>query len=398
MSVNLMSIEQANLLLASLHEQATGQQAVAPTDLSGFVSMAQATLRAGYDPIINSLSQMIGKTIIAVRPYRAKFKGLELTAQRWGGITRKVNYIEGAPEEEKSYELTDGSAIDQYIVKKPKVLETHYYGRDVYSDTYTIFTTQLDTAFTSPEALGEFFSGLMMHFSNQREQWLEEMKRSILCNFIGAKYTSATAVGSVSTDQVVHLLTEYNTESGISPALTSATIYQPENFRPFIQWVYARINTIARLMAERSEKFQQRVTGKPIMRHTDPSDLKMYILAPLMDKIDAMAAANTYHNDMLKMVDREAVSYWQAIDNPDEIQVTPSFVDGDLALETANAVTLTDVVGVLFDKDACGYNIYKDSMSTSPYNARGEYYNIFPHVEVQLQNDITEKGVVLMLD
>lgn len=396
MSVNLMSIEQANLLLASLHEQATGQTAVAPTDLSGFVSMAQETLRAGYDPIINSLSQMVGRTIIAVRPYRAKFKGLELTAQRWGGITRKVNYIEGAPEEEKSYELVDGAAIDQYVVKKPKVLETHYYGRDVYSDTYTIFTTQLDTAFTSPEALGEFFSGLMMHFSNQREQWLEEMKRSILCNFIAAKYTSAEAVGSVSTDQVVHLLTEYNTESGQN--LSAADIYLPANFRPFIQWVYARINTIARLMSERSEKFQQRVTGKPIMRHTDASDLKMYILAPLMDQIDAMAMANTYHNDMLKMVDREAVSYWQAIDSPDEIQVIPAFVDGDLAIATANAVTLSGVVGVLFDRDACGYNIFKDTMSTSPFNARGEYYNIFPHVEVQLQNDITEKGVVLMLD
>ena len=398
MSVNLMSVEQAYQLLNSLHEQATGQTSIAPTNLADFVSMAQATLRAGYDPIINSLSQMVGRTIVAVRPYRAKFKGLELSNQRWGGITRKVNFIEGTSEEDKTYALVDGSAIDQYIVKKPKVLETHYYGKDIYSDTYTIFTTQLDTAFTSPEALGEFFSGLMMHFSNQREQWLEDMKRAALCNFIAAKYTSATEVGSVSTDQVVHLLTEYNTESGISPALTSATIYQPENFRPFIQWVYARINTLARLMAERSEKFQQRVTGKPIMRHTDPSDLKMYILAPLMDKIDAMAAANTYHNDLLKMVDREGVSYWQNIDAPDEIQTTPSYVDGDLALAAANAVTLTDVVGVMFDRDAVGYNIYKDTISTSPYNARGEYYNMFPHVEIQLENDITEKGIVLMLD
>lgn len=396
MSVNLMSVEQAYQLLNSLHEQATGQSSLAPTDLSGFVSMAQATLRAGYDPIINALSQMVGRTIVAVRPYSAKFKGLELTNQRWGGITRKINFIEGEAEEEKSYELTDGTAIDQYVVKKPKVLETHYYGRDVYSDTYTIFTTQLDTAFTSPEALGEFFSGLMMHFSNQREQWLEDMKRSILANFIAAKYTSATEAGSVSTDQVVHLLTEYNTASGQN--LSATDIYLPANFRPFIQWVYARINTIARLMSARSEKFQQRVTGKPILRHTRPEDLKMYILAPLMDQIDAMAMSNTYHNDMLKMVDREAVDFWQEIDSPDEVSVTPAYVDGDLALATANAVALTDVVGVLFDRDACGYNIYKDTMSTSPYNARGEYYNIFPHVELQLQNDITEKGVVLMLD
>ena len=124
----------------------------------------------------------------------------------------------------------------------------------------------------------------------------------------------------------------------------------------------------------------------------------MYILAPLMDQIDAMAAANTYHNDMLKMVDREAVDFWQSIDEPDVIEATPAYVDGDLALATANPVSLAKVVGVLFDRDACGYNIYKDTMSTSPYNARGEYYNIFPHVELQLQNDITEKGVVLLLD
>lgn len=396
MSVNLMSIEQAYQLLNSLHQQATGQTSIAPTDLSSFVSMAQATLRAGYDPIINSLSQMVGRTIVAVRPYSAKFKGLELTAQRWGGITRKVNYIEGAAEEDKTYALTDGQAIDQYVVKKPKVLETHYYGRDVYSDTYTIFTTQLDTAFTSPEALGEFFSGLMTHFSNQREQWLEDMKRGIISNFIAAKYTSATEAGSVSTDQVVHLLTEYNQESGQN--LTDTDIYQAANFRPFIQWVYAKVNTIARLMSERSEKFQQRITGKPIMRHTAPADLKMYMLASIMDQIDAMAMSNTYHNDMLKMVDREAVSYWQAIDKPDEIKVTPAFVDSDLAIATANPVVLDKVVGVLFDRDACGYNIYKDTLSTSPYNAKGEYYNIFPHVELQLQNDITEKGVVLLLD
>ena len=397
MSVNLMSIEQAYQLLNSLHEQATGQAGNAvSTDLSSFVSVAQATLRAGYDPIINALSQMVGRTIVAVRPYSAKFKGLELTSQRWGGITRKVNFIEGEAEEDKTYALVDGQAIDQYVVKKPKVLETHYYGRDVYSDTYTIFTTQLDTAFTSPEALGEFFSGLMMHFSNQREQGLEDMKRGIITTFIAAKYTSATEAGSVSTDQVVHLLTEYNTATGLS--LTDTDIYQPDNFRPFIQWVYARINTIARLMSARSEKFQQRVTGKPIMRHTAPQDLKMYILAPLMDQIDTMAAANTYHNDMLKMVDREAVDFWQSIDEPDVIEATPAYVDGDLALATANPVSLDKVVGVLFDRDACGYNIYKDTMSTSPYNARGEYYNIFPHVELQLQNDITEKGVVLLLD
>ena len=396
MSVNLMSKEQASTFLAALHQQVTGQTSIAPTDLSGFVSMAQSTLRSGLDPVLNSLSQMFHRTIIAVRPYDEKFSGLEFTSEAFGAIKRKVNYIEGAPENEQSYSLVNGQSIDDWKVKKPEVLETHYYGSAIYSDTLTIFTTQLRSAFTSPEALGEFMSGLMTHFSNERKQWLEDMKRGILCNFIAAKYTSAAASGSVSTDQVVHLLSEYNTATGLS--LTSTTVYQPANFAPFIRWCYARINTLARLMSERSEKFQQRITGKPVMRHTRPQDLRAYILAPFMDQIEAMTLSDTYNTNYLKMVDRESVSFWQAIDTPDQIKVTPAYVDGDLAIATANALTLDNVVGVLFDRDACGYNIYRDDLESSAYNAHGSYYNLVPHVDVQLMNDISEKGVVLMLD
>ena len=396
MSVNLMSKEQASVLLTSLHEQVTGQTSVVPTDLSEFVSMAQATLRCGYDPILNALSQMIGRTIIAVRPYDEKFRGLEFTSEAFGAIKRKVNYVEGAPEDEQSYQLVNGSSIDDWVVKKPEVLETHYYGSAIYSDTLTIFTTQLRSAFTSPEALGEFMSGLMTHFSNERKQWLEDMKRGILSNFIAAKYTSANGTNPADADQVVHLLTEYNTATGLS--LTATTVYQPANFAPFIRWCYARINTLARLMSERSEKFQQRVNGKPIMRHTRPQDLRAYILAPFMDQIEAMTLSDTYNTNYLKMVDRESVSFWQAIDSPDEIDIVPSYVDGDLILDTANAVNITGVVGVLFDRDACGYNIYRDDLETSAYNAHGSYYNLVPHVDVQLMNDITEKGVVLLLD
>ena len=396
MSVNLMSKEQASTLLAALHQQVTGQTSIAPTDLSGFVSMAQSTLRNGYDPVLNALSQMVGRTIIAVRPYDEKFSGLEFTSEAFGAIKRKVSYIEGAPENEQSYALVNGQSIDDWKVKKPAVLETHYYGSAIYSDTLTIFTTQLRSAFTSPEALGEFMSGLMTHFSNERKQWLEDMKRGILCNFIAAKYTSAAASGSVSTDQVVHLLTEYNAATGLS--LTSTTVYQPANFAPFIRWCYARINTLARLMSERSEKFQQRITNKPVMRHTRPQDLRAYILAPFMDQIEAMTLSDTYNTNYLKMVDRESVSFWQAIDTPDEIKVTPAYVDGNLEIATANALTLDNVVGVLFDRDACGYNIYRDDLESSAYNAHGSYYNLVPHVDVQLMNDISEKGVVLMLD
>ena len=57
-----MSKEQAYQLINLLHTQATGQVAITPTDYSSFVSVAQATLQAGYEPTLQAISQVLQRT------------------------------------------------------------------------------------------------------------------------------------------------------------------------------------------------------------------------------------------------------------------------------------------------------------------------------------------------
>ena len=389
MAVNTMGIEQAYSLIASLHEMATGQKTVTPTDESSFISVAQATLVNGYDPVLNAISQVIGRTLIAVRPYRRKFGGLEMTAERWGAIIRKINFIDTDPIANPTFALVDGSPVDQYVVKKPQILETRYVGSDIWQGQYTIFTRQLDVAFQSAAEFASFMSGLMMHFSNEREQWLENMSRAAVANFIAGK-------NIIGGDGVVHLLTEYNTATGLS--LTATTVRQPANFPAFVRWLYARVEELSKKMAERSVLFQQQITGKPIIRHTPVEDQKVYILADFMAHMQAEVLSDTYHDNYLRLADTEAVGYWQAIDTPDALTVTPVYVDNTGAVAKGTSQAMTNVVGVMFDRDAIGYNIYQDTLDSSPYNAKGQYYNLFNNVRVQYQNDFTEKGIVLVLD
>ena len=389
MAVNTMGIEQAYSLIASLHEMATGQKTTTPTDESSFISVAQATLVNGYDPVLNAISQVIGRTLIAVRPYRRKFGGLEMSAERWGAIIRKINFIDTDPIANPTFALVDGSPVDQYVVKKPQVLETRYVGSDIWQGQYTIFTRQLDVAFQSAAEFASFMSGLMMHFSNEREQWLENMSRAAVANFIAGK-------NIIGGDGVVHLLTEYNKATGLS--LTATTVRQPANFPAFVRWLYARVEELSKKMAERSVLFQQQITGKPIIRHTPVEDQKVYILADFMAHMQAEVLSDTYHDNYLRLADTEAVGYWQAIDTPDALTVTPVYIDKTGAVATGTSQAMTNVVGVMFDRDAIGYNIYQDTLDSSPYNAKGQYYNLFNNVRVQYQNDFTEKGIVLVLD
>lgn len=392
MAVNNLTIEQSYSLLSSLHQQATGESAITPTDLSSFISVAQNTLAAGFDVVLGALTQMVSDTIVSVRPYNRKFAGLLYDTKEYGGIIRKIQFEDIDPEAASDYSLVDGSSIDQYVVQKPVVIQTNYVGSNEWASHYSITRNQLKMAFTSPSALGEFFTGLMTHFSNEKEQWLEEMARATLCNFIAAKNAMN---GSYD---VFHLLTEYNTVTGASPAFTAQTIRQPENFPGFMKWVYGRVASLCDKMTERSELFQQVLTGHRIMRHTPLVDQRVYMLDEFLRAMEAEVLADTYHDNFLRYADVESVGYWQAIENPDEVQVTPVYTDATGAPATGAAQTMTDVIGVVFDRNAVGYNIYQDSMDATPYNARGDYYNLWYRVRIQYQNDVTEKGFVLVLD
>lgn len=388
MSVNSMATEDVYLLLTSLHAQATGVNAVTPTSLEDYTSMATATLQAGTDTVYNALMQTIGRTIFSDRPYRAKFSGIEADAGRWGGITRKITIADKAPGAESAYHPVDGTSVDHYIINKSDAIEMRYYGTDVYQDEFTVFRDQLINAFRTPDELGSFVALQTQHMNNKWEQWREELIRANLVNFIAAK-------NSIN-NGVIHLLTEYNTLTGLT--LTSTTVWQPANVGPFFRWVRSRINTLSRRMAERSQEYQQILTGHLIARHTPPEFQKIYLQADCLDMIDAMVNTTTFHDEPLAYADVEGVSYWQAIDSPMSINATAVYLKPDGTLDTTAAQNLSSVFGVMFDQDAIAYNLKDWILTNTPMNARGLYYNTFLTVNIQLMQDLTEKGIILLLD
>lgn len=389
MSVNTMSFEDASAILNNIREQVTGESAIAPVNTSEFVSVATTLLQQGYDPVLNAITQMVSKTIFSIRPYNRKFGGIKMDSEQWGAIVRKLSIADKDFDEDVRFELVDGQSIDHYKVNKPNILQTNFYGQNVYEKNYTIFKDQLDNAFSGPAEFGRFMSMVVQNVSDMIEQAHESIARMTIGNFVGGK--------KLANNGVIHLLTEYNAETGES--LTATTVYAPANFGNFIRWMYARVATLTSLMTERSIKFQINVTGKEINRHTPYEYQKVYLYAPMLNEMDARVLADTFHYNFLEYSDVEAVNYWQSIDSPMAINVTPSYMGANGLIVTAEeAQSITNLVGVIFDKDALGYTTVNNWSATTPLNAKGGYWNTFHHFTERWYNDFTEKGLVLLLD
>lgn len=391
-SVNDMGFNQISATLNAITKQVTGQTELAPiTNTADFITVANTTLKAGYEPIMSAISQLVSRTIFSTRPYNRKFKGLFVDNMAYGGHVRKINYIDQPAVDDEAYKLTDAESIDMYKVRKPSIVQTNFYGYNTYQDYITRFSDQIRTAFSGPEQLQEFFAGLMGEISNKHEQFHETMARTALINFIGGKLEADTS-------NVIHLLTEYNAETGLN--LTAQSVYQPANYKAFVAWMYQRIAVLCSMLTERSIKFHTNLdSGRNIMRHTPYADQRIYLYAPGRYSAEMMALADIYHDNYLRLADNETVNFWQNIDEPDTISITPSYLAANGTIATASGnVQQANVFGVIFDREAIGISTFGEEMSATPYNARGRYTNIWWNFQDRYWNDFTENGIVLLLD
>ena len=400
---NTPEVTQGATLLNAVVKQATGQSAIGNlTNLSTFISTATTLLALGKDPVLNALTQVMETTVFAERPYNQPLASLAISAERWGNIIRKLSPVADEMEDDDAWlwpvaydanqSPPDGyhEAVDPFIIHKQDALETHFMGSVSYLQHFTTFENQFDVAFHGPAELSQFFQMLVTERRNDRESFEEAKARLLQINFIAA------LIDENNSDRVVHLLTEYNTASG--QTLSATDIMQGPNFEAFVRWMYAKIRTIVGQMRARSNKFQTNITGKNILRHTDTNNLRVALYRPFMEYINSMVLSNLYNADMMRLPTYEAIDYWQSIQTPGTINVTPVYTDTTGSPKTGSAVNNATVIGLIHDRDALGYAMRDFRMPAPIYNPRGLYWNSFLHARFTACQDNTEKAVVLCLD
>jgi hypothetical protein len=396
-SVTKLSLDSPNVdnfnsaaVLNEIVNQATGRNTISAIATSDFTSVATTALGLGIDPLLGAISQVLSRTIFSIRPYSRKFKGLYQDNMRFGNHVRKLNIADSDWEKDDRYDLKNGASVDDQVVAIPKVLQTNFYGQNVYQRHITLFRDQLNVALQNEQEFQRFVTMVMTNASDLIEQAHEATARMTLVNFIGGKVKG-------DPDNVIHLVAKYNDVAGTT--LTTETVKQPENFVPFMKWATGYIKTVSDWMTERTQKFHINVTGKEISRHTPYNKQKLYLYSEELNNIDTTVMSSIFNDSYLKMADHEKVGFWQNIDSSDGINVKASYMnsDGNVVSDTEGEVT-SNIFGVLFDEEAVGITTYGEWSAPSPFNARGGYSNIFWHFNDRYYNDFTENGVVFLLD
>lgn len=407
-NVNNFTTAQCSTLMMEVYKEATGNKAIDTMPVGDFVSVAQMVQKTGYDATINAISKVLARTLFDIRPYTAKFKGIEVDEQKYGAITRELFPIDDPAFIDSQAQLagiSDGQSVDAYILHKPKVVELAYYGETVFQKVLTIFKDQLDLAFTSAEQFGQFLTMVMTAASNEIEQAIENVARATIANFAASTYVSDQirneSVGSGN--RYIRLITEYNTYFNLSSGdagyidSVATAIKTPE----FWKWGYAYIGKKIEMMENRTELFHTALTNKSISQATPRDKMNIWVLSDFKRYMDTLAKASLYHDSYLDLEGTETVAFWQSARTPDQIKTKPTYLcsDGTLSTygENDDPIVLSNVAMIVADKDALGYTRVNQEMASTPYNPRGHYTNLWYSWCIRYWNQQIRNGMVVVL-
>lgn len=408
----------AYALINAMVKEATGQDAtIQAVNTSTFVSAGETLLNTGVENTLNALSIVLGRTFMAVRPYKAKLMILnKLNSGLFSDRMRKISYYSRNAEASGAFNtnLYTNHAMDydngnnggsslptMWEQNQPIPLEMNFGGSSVWDDSTTVYEIQLQQAFKDEASFIDFVSGIMVEKGNDIESQKEAFNRAALLNYMAGIYDMNAVMNSA-----IDLTTLFNTYMGNpSPALTRADILGPVYITKFYEFLVAFIRELSDRLENRSMKYHWSPTktingvNYELLRHTPKAKQKLLLYKPLIYQAEAMVMPEIFNDQYLNIDNYEGVMFWQNEYDGPQISVTPAIPDVSDPTEqtTGSAVALDYVVGVLFDEDAIAVDYQLEESYSTPVEARKRYRNIWWHFKKNIINDFTENGILLYL-
>lgn len=403
--MNFSTPQDAYALMNELTKQAQAVNAPEAVDLSTFIDAGQATLATGVENVLNSLHILIARTVVDSKAYTGKLKLMEASGSIFNNRMRKITFYPRYEQEAGFYNtnlntpLGDGkdntaAPGTMWEQNNPILTERFFGGRVVWDRSDTTYLVQLQNAFKDPAEFNAFINGKMTEMRNDIEQTKEAYNRAALINHIAGTYKMVQN-GDLGIESAVNLVAAYNTEFGTT--YTKDELVQ-EHMPDLLKFYAAKVKIDSDRLTERTKRYHwtmpktvDSVTHE-VLRHTPKADQRFIYYAPFMTKAKANVFPEIFNPEYIQLQDGEGVNFWQSFDEPEGIKATPSIPTG-----TTGEVTINNVIGVLYDKDALMLNYDFEGAYTTPIEARKLYYNTWYHYAKNTVDDFSENTIIYYL-
>lgn len=394
----MATANQIYAIVNSVATQGLGSTAVTVTDTGSLVSLGEQVFSSdlNVDAFYNALTDRIGRTIVAIREYKAKMRGNMRDSMDWGIIMQKISFKRSTAVENPTW-VGDTQASPFDVESTIEVKQKLFSKLATWSHEEKIPDWQMRTAFLSAEKMNAFISGIMMSMQNSMEQELER---------VSALATNTNIAGCLLSDNdnmKRDLLFEFNYKHGYVNAQnqtvsgqTPLTIDTALENVDFLKYASKQINDTMHNISTMSRIFN----AENMERFTDSDHVVLEVLNQFASATNVYLQSDTFHNELTKLPNYEVVTYWQgsgeSFDIADTSKIAIKNIELATGTNTTGEVERTGIIAFLHDRESCGSTMY-DRRMRSIYNPRSEVNIYMEKATTGYAVDMSENAIVFYM-
>ena len=389
-----MEVKQIYTLINSVSEEVLGTKELVSEDLTGLVDLGNEVFNQNaVDNYVKSLVNHIGKVVFVNRPYAGKIPSVLMDAWEFGSVLEKISADLPEAEENKSWELTDGTDYSQDVFHKPQVTAKFFNSKVTFEVPVSITERQVKESFSNAEQLNAFLSMIYNAVEKSITIKTDALIMRTINNMIAQTLIADSAAfgggaapdyTSASTARSVNLLKLYNDNKG-----TTLTAEKALTDPDFIKFASYTIGLYTDRLASISSVFN--IGGKP--RFTPRENLHVVLLSDFEKAARAYLYSDTYNKEQVLLPNAESVPFWQGSGTKYDFASTAHITIKETG---GKPVEISGVLGVMFDRDALGVCNLNRRVTTN-YNAKAEFFNNYYKFDAGYFNDTNENFVVFFV-
>lgn len=383
-----MEVKQIYSLVNDVTGEILGKTDILKEDLSNVVDMGKELFsNTEVDNYVKSLVNRVGKTVFVNRKYSGKVPSILMDSWEFGSVLQKISADLPNATENESWELENGTSYDPNIFYKPTVSAKFYNSKVTFEVPLSFTEKQVKESFNSASELNAFISMLYNAVEKSMTVKTDALIMRTINNMIAQTFD-----GDNSGVRSVNLLSKYNTLKGLT-SNNKLTANKALTDPDFLKYASMQIALYADRMGTMSTLFNQ--GGKE--RFTPKDMLHIVLLSDYAQSTKTYLESDTFNDELVKLPTAETVPYWQASGTSFDFAKTSKI---DVKIRTSNGgtkdVSVSGVIGVMFDRDALGVSNL-DRRVTTNYNPKAEFFSNWYKFDCGYFNDLNENFVVFYI-
>lgn len=379
-----MEVKQIFELVNGITGEITGKTDLVKEDLSNIVDVGKELFSASdVDNYVKSLVNRIGKTVFVNRKYSGKVPSVVMDSWEFGSVLQKISADLPQATENESWELVNGTSYDPNVFYKPTVSAKFFNSKVTFEVPLSFTEKQVKESFNTASELNAFITMLYNAVEKSMTVKIDSLVMRTINNMIANTFD-----GDATGVRAVNLLKAYNTAMGLSGA-NVLTADKAITNKDFLRFASMQIALYADRLGTMSTLFN--AGGKE--RFTPKDMLHIVLLSDFAEGAKIYLESDTFNKELVKLPTAETVPYWQGSGKSysfaDVSKINVQIAKGS----TKKDVTLSGILGVMFDRDALGVcNL--DRRVTTNYNPKAEFFNNWYKFDAGYFNDLNENFVL----